>query len=369
MKILIAADIFPPEGGGPATYVVQFANAMKERGHEIKIVSLNPNSDEAKVSCPLFKVSSTSKIQRYFEYISFLFRYAKDADVIFAMGPVNAGLPAFLVSSLRNKKFVVKVVGDYAWEQGTQRFGVNEMIDEFQNKKYGRNVEMLRWVQRLVVQKAQTVLVPSQYLKKMVQSWGADSVSVVANAVPFSTATPFAKPVDEQWIISVGRLVPWKGFSVLIEAVQELKDEFPKLKLKIIGDGPERKNIEKQVTSSSQNIELLGNLSHEKTLSLVATADIFILNSAYEGMSHVILEALYLKRTILASKIGANKEVITDRENGLLFEYNNKEEIKEKIRMVLRGEWKTQISPDLVEKYSIENMIKNTEIVLKNVCS
>lgn len=86
-------------------------------------------------------------------------------------------------------------------------------------------------------------------------------------------------------------------------------------------------------------------------------------------MSHVILEALYLKRTILASKIGANKEVITDRENGLLFEYNNKEEIKEKIRMVLRGEWKTQISPDLVEKYSIENMIKNTEIVLKNVCS
>ena len=45
MKILIAADIFPPQSGGPATYVVALANELAKKGDIVKIVSLNPESD------------------------------------------------------------------------------------------------------------------------------------------------------------------------------------------------------------------------------------------------------------------------------------------------------------------------------------
>lgn len=369
MKILIAADIFPPESGGPATYVVQFANEMKKRGHEIQIISLNPFSDESKVDCPLFKVRESSKIGKYFQYISLLFKHAKETEIIYAMGPVNAGLPAFLVSALRNKKLAVKVVGDYAWEQGIQRFGVKELVDEFQTKKYGTQVEVLRWVQRLVVQKAQVVITPSIYLKNMVVGWGAENVSVVTNAVSFQKAESIAKPSNERWIVSVGRLVPWKGFSVLIEVIKELKSEFPQLRLKIIGEGPEKDKLKAQMQNESSYMELLGNLSRENTFGAIASSDIFILNSAYEGMSHVLLEALYLKRNILASKSGGNSEVIQHEKNGLLFEYNNKEEIKEKMRMVLKGEWKAEFSENITHTYSIQKMIESTQELLQTLCS
>src|SRR3989344_7995859 len=103
MKLLIAADIFPPESGGPATYCVTLANELVKLGDEVKIVSLNPNSDRSLVPCSLFLVHFKNKLFRYLEYTWLLFWHAKWADVIYAMGPVNAGFPAYIASKMRAK--------------------------------------------------------------------------------------------------------------------------------------------------------------------------------------------------------------------------------------------------------------------------
>ena len=134
MRILIAADIFPPQPGGPATYVVTLANELTKIGDDVKVVSLNPKADDNAVMCKAFHTAYKSKILRYLSYFFLLLKHSKGADLIYAMGPVNAGFSALLVSKLRHKKLAVKVVGDYAWEQGVQRFGVKESIDEFQTK-------------------------------------------------------------------------------------------------------------------------------------------------------------------------------------------------------------------------------------------
>lgn len=62
------------------------------------------------------------------------------------------------------KKFVVKVVGDYAWEQGVARWGVADTVDDFQNKNnYSFLVRTLKLVESFVVSKADAVLVPCVY--------------------------------------------------------------------------------------------------------------------------------------------------------------------------------------------------------------
>ncbi|MBI5221574.1 MAG: hypothetical protein HY979_02100, partial [Candidatus Magasanikbacteria bacterium] len=124
MKILIAADIFPPEAGGPATYAAALAKALPANGVETAVVSLNPNSKVQVTDYPLAKVRFGGKILRYGEFFLLLLSQAVKGDLIYAMGPVNSGLPAWLVSRLVGKKMAVKVVGDYAWEQGNIRFGV-----------------------------------------------------------------------------------------------------------------------------------------------------------------------------------------------------------------------------------------------------
>ena len=67
--------------------------------------------------------------------------YGRNADIIFAQDPVSVGFPAACAAKILRKKFLLKIVGDYAWEQGMQRFGISDLIDEFQRKKYGFAVE------------------------------------------------------------------------------------------------------------------------------------------------------------------------------------------------------------------------------------
>ena len=73
MKILIAADIFPPQPGGPATYVVTIANELTKMGDDIKIVSLNPNSDIKAVICKISVVAYKNKLLKYLDYFRLLF--------------------------------------------------------------------------------------------------------------------------------------------------------------------------------------------------------------------------------------------------------------------------------------------------------
>src|SRR3989344_2653706 len=215
MNILIAADIFPPQFGGPATYSVTIANELTKKGENVKIVSLNPDSDKKVVICKIDIVKNKNKFLKYFEYIFLLIKNAIKSDVIYAMGPVNAGFPAMIASKLTGKKLVVKVVGDYAWEQGVQRFGVKDSIDIFQTKNnYSFMVRLLKWIQKIVV-------------KNIVVGWGVSEncVVVVYNSSSYVGVCPVEKAEEEKWIISAGRLVPWKGMLELIEIMPEILKE------------------------------------------------------------------------------------------------------------------------------------------------
>lgn len=373
MKLLLASDIFPPDAGGPATYVVALANDLVKQGDQVTVVTLNSHPDTKAVHCPLFFVTSKNKLVRYAQYVKLLWQQSKHADVIYAMGPVNAGLPALVVSTLRRKKFFVKVVGDYAWEQGTSRYGVSDLLDVFQNKRYGLTVEFLRVVEKFVCKHAARVIVPSLYLKKIVSGWGVldRKIETVYNALPFVEVRPVQKPANEKWIVSVARLVAWKGLDTLIDVVHALTKDVPGVKLKIVGDGPEMQKLQSKIVhlGVQDTVELVGSVSHEKALSYIAASDVFVLNSGYEGLSHVLLEAVYAGVPVLASHAGGNAEVIVASERGELFQYNNTEEIREKILRVLRGQsplhpWTETQKSEFLEMFSPEIMIGRTKRVL-----
>ncbi|MBI5222633.1 MAG: glycosyltransferase family 4 protein [Candidatus Magasanikbacteria bacterium] len=367
MRLLIAADIFPPESGGPATYCVTLANELTKRGDEVKIVSLNSSSDASHVSCNMYHVTKRNKLLKYLLYIYLLWKHGKNIDVIYAMGPVNAGLPALIAAKLRRKKFVVKVVGDYAWEIASQKYKVESIkpIDEFQKHGgCGLKISVLRFVERFVVRKADQVIVPSKYLKGIVEGWGAkkDNVELICNEVEFISADPI-KHDGEKWLVSVGRLVPWKGMDTLIEVISDISEQFPESgwKLKIVGDGPEMNNLKKKVIDNNLTdiVQLTGNLSKEKTLAYMASADVFILNSAYEGFSHVLIEAHNQGVPVLASRVGGNLEVVA---YPALFEYNNKKEIEEKVLLnsnVDKGE-------SIPHRFGLTDMVTDTIRVLEN---
>ncbi len=373
MKILLAAYIFPPQSGGPATYVVALANALEKAGDNVTVVSLNPKSGKNHVACDMYHVTASSKVFKYLQYFWLLFKHSKSVDVIYAMGPVNAGLPTCIVSWLRRKKFVVKVVGDYSWEQYPGKIqDTNSKIqkfvsvDEFQDMKVGDKIGWLKMIERKVVRRADKVIVPSEYLKGIVEGWGAKSgnVEVVYNAVGFKSVEPMKKIAGEQWLVSVARLLPWKGMDTLIKIMPKLLKTYPNLKLKIVGDGEIISDFRFQISELAleDSVELTGTLPHDQALSYIAAADVFVLNSGYEGLSHVILEALHCGIPVLASDAGGNAEVV-EREN--LFEYNNGAEIQRKVSKILQQP-NTNDKKDF-KQFGFTAMFQHTKNVLQDV--
>jgi len=280
-KIVLAAGIFPPDIGGPATYVKTVAQELAQAGYKVVVITYAslPERDfkEESVDFRVIKVSRTKNLlSRYFKYFLAVWRQAREADIVYLQDTVSAGVPAALACYLRAKRYILKVVGDYAWEQGRQRFGVRENLDEFQKKKYSWRVEVFRRLQRWVTKQAQLVIVPSQYLKNIVTGWGvADGkVKVIYNAVAPPPANFSRQQVrsdlglseDDFVVISVGRLVPWKGFRVLLDLTPALAKEIASFKLIIIGDGPEREKLKVQSEKLKVKSQILftGQLPQEK---------------------------------------------------------------------------------------------------------
>jgi glycosyltransferase involved in cell wall biosynthesis len=309
MKLLIATPLYPPEPGGPATYARLLEEGLPTEGIETVTVRFGD-------------VRRHPKLIRHICYFFAVWRAARDADAVLALDPVSVGVPALFAARLRRKRFLVKVVGDYAWEQGVQRFGITDSLDAFVKRaKVPFMVALLRAAQRHVASHAARVIVPSEYLKRIVQTWGipAERIEVIYNAIELEAggAVPEgAAALPRPLAVSVGRLVPWKGFEGVIDAVA---GQSAPVSLAIAGDGPLREQLAAYAESKlGSRALLLGALPHADALAVMASADVIILNSTYEGLSHVLIEALMLGKAVIATDAGGNAELITDGSNGLL---------------------------------------------------
>jgi len=118
----------------------------------------------------------------------------------------------------------------------------------------------------------------------------------------------------------VARLDLQKGFEYLLRAVRELCGAFPGLKFVIVGEGPDRNEIEGMIQrlGLQSNVILAGQ--HSDMPGIYAALDVFVLPSLNEGLPMTILEAMAASRPVIASRVGAIPKVIQDGETGLLID-------------------------------------------------
>ena len=342
-RVLIATGIFPPEGGGPATYSKILLDELPKENLGVRVLNFG----------------SVKKLPKGISHIIYFIKalqLGKNANIIFAQDTVSAGLPAMLAAKVLRKKFILKIVGDYAWEQGVQRFGVKEVLDDFLKNKYSWEVELLRKIERWVANRADKIIVPSKYLRGVVEKWGIkpEKIYVVYNA--FDAPELYISKenarkqlgISEKILVSAGRDVPWKGFQTLRDLMQEISRQIPNAKLFILSNEP-----------------------REKLLLYLRAADIFVLNTAYEGFSHLILEAMSLGVPVVTTDAGGNPELIKDGKEGFLVKFNDKEALKTKILEIFKNpllaEKLAKSAREKSTQFSKERMINGTIKIIENL--
>src|SRR5437870_1017989 len=127
-------------------------------------------------------------------------------------------------------------------------------------------------------------------------------------------------------ILSVGRLVSFKGFEHLIDACAELTRRGLDLTCEIVGDGPLREHLQAEIDKAnlSSRIALLGSLSQGAVFEKLRATDIFALASVVDGQGAsdvfptVILEAMSAARPVVSTRLAGIPELVVDGQTGLL---------------------------------------------------
>ncbi|MDO8579541.1 MAG: glycosyltransferase family 4 protein [bacterium] len=362
MKILIATGIYPPQIGGPATYAKLLYDELPKRGIDVEVVTFGDYLGKP-------------KIIRHFFYFMELVRKASDVDLIYALDPVSVGLPALFASQIRGKKFFLRIAGDYAWEQGTQRFGVTDNLDDFVKTydKYPWQVKLFQKIEKYVADGAKKIIVPSTYLRGIVSAWDIDvsKMSVIYNGFHIESLRETPSVLRKKLhlsgsiIVSVGRLVSWKGMKELIEIMPAIIALVPLAQLVIVGDGPEKNNLEETARAFGlgDRVIFTDRLIQQKVFEYVKAADLFVLNTSYEGFSHQIIETMALGTPVITTAVGGNSEIIRNNENGILISPGAKESLLEATVGLLldpkRAESLAEIAKRDVEKFTDEMMLSN----------
>ncbi len=224
------------------------------------------------------------------------------------------------------KPSILKIVGDYAWERARLRGLTRLDIDPYQKAGLPPGLSLQRRLRTAYTRAAGTVVTPSRYLAGLVAGWGVPKsrIRVVLNGLtPLPEKIPTPEPEKQRKVIlTAARLVDWKGIDHLIAALPLMKQ--PAF-LRILGEGQERRPLEALAASLGvgRRVEFAGRLSRPRVLAEMDRARVFALASGYEGLPHVILEAMARGCPVVAAAAGGTPEVVEEGLNGLLVPYND----------------------------------------------
>lgn len=222
----------------------------------------------------------------------------------------------------------------------------NTLSVQYQNPWHLVNRSILALIPRLypyadkVVALSQGV---AEDLKRLVPKIG-DRATIIYNAgfdervlQQAEEPLPIAQFLPRPLIVACGRLTPQKGFSYLLEAFVRVRQSIPAY-LWIIGEGKERQKLEKQLQrfGLADCVSLLG--FQPNPYQYIATADVFVLSSLFEGFGNVIVEAMACGTPVVATNCPSGPgEIITNGVNGILVPPANTEVLAKAILQVLNS--------------------------------
>jgi glycosyltransferase involved in cell wall biosynthesis len=382
MKILIATGIYPPDIGGPATILEALVYSLKKKGFVVEVITysdIGQYDDDDTV----FRVIKNKFFSRW-QYFFKMLQLARWSDVIYVTDVYSVGFFAYLIKKLTGKKYIVRFAGDAAWEMAVANDWTRDYIVDFQTKKYGKRIEHLKARRKKILVNANGVIAVSNFISEIATLIGVDKskISVIYNSIDFASERinpEEAKAIRDKFngnskiIVTACRLMPWKGVGNIIKILPQLKKEVGNVNFLILGVGQELDNLKKLAIDLDvvDNVKFLGKVNHHKVMNYFSAADLFILNTHYEGLSHTLLEAMKSATPIVTTNIGGNPEVIEDNKNGLLIDYNNQEQLlAATIKILSDDDLANKFRANAKEKLKIfnwDNIIDKTTKLIKSL--
>jgi glycosyltransferase involved in cell wall biosynthesis len=364
MKILLISGIFPPDIGGPATYIPQLADELSDHNYDVTVITLGENKSNYKSKYRVIYISRNQPIVlRILKTIATIYREINDDKHVFANGLHQETAVALKLKS--KNKSVAKIVGDPVWERAINTQRTILKINDFNKIKLKGKHRLERVLIKWSLNQFSAVTCPSEELCSFVKNWGVTtSIIFIPNGVKIPEINQNSKKFD---LLTVSRLVPWKNIDKILLAISDTN-----YSLAIVGDGPEEKKLRALASELNLKVSFLGRLNEGETHEAMISSKIFILLSNYEGLSFSLIQAMANGLTPIVSNVTGNTAVVKNGINGIVEEIEDISKITNAINKLLAdSEYYKRISLEakltVTEKYNLDaNLEKITSLIKQN---
>ncbi len=190
---------------------------------------------------------------------------------------------------------------------------------------------------RLTREKITFLIAPSKKLKEYIESFGFSNVVYLPHFIDLEFWKPTKKKREEGLILYVGAITPNKGVEYLIKAMSEIQKEVKEAKLRVIGEGSERKKLEKKAKELRIRVEFTGKLKPEQVRDEYGKAQVLVMPSIWmEQFGMVGIEAMATGLPVVGSNIGGIPDWLIDGETGFLVKPKDSRDIAEKTIKILK---------------------------------
>ena len=323
------------EGGGAENVMVQLANAFHARGLRVEVLlarAFGPRLAELDPAVPLRELGGRGVLAALPALVAYLRRRR----------------PAALLSTLDHANLVA------AWSRALARAPTRLVVRQASDPDRAERPSLAGFAIRRLLgasyRRADHVVVMSEYVRgNMIarRRLAPERVSVVANPVPHArVARLAAEPLDDPWlaagsgplVVAAGRLHPVKDYPTLLRAVARAAERAP-VRLAVLGDGPERAELEALATALGITERVLFAGFRPNPYPWLARADVVALSSRSEGMPNVLLEAMALGTPVVATDCpGSPRELLDHGRLGKLVPVGDDAAMAGAILAVLAGD-------------------------------
>jgi len=234
--------------------------------------------------------------------------------------------------------------------------------------------KIIKLILKLFYYKADLIITNSKKTRDDIKLFsGSRVVSIYPSSYKKNLTKKNNVHVDKKKIIlSVGRLSKEKGFDILIRSIPYINND--NYLIKIVGDGPERKNLINlsQKLGVNKKIIFLGNKKENEILRYYSESNLFISPSYFEGFPNAVIEALSANLPVICSdSYGGIKEILLDDKGGYIFKNSDFRDLSDKINLFFEDPDqfinKTKFIKKHISKFSLMNTVNNYEKVFLNI--
>lgn len=313
-KALLTSAIFPPDVGGPATYVERVARTMHGLNWDVEVVTSSDarSSSATPYAFAVHRISRAKALPiRMLTQTLVTARLAGRASFVYANGAYPESALAALIA---RRPLFMKIVGDFAWERSFNSGETSLDIKQFQESgPRSLRQSSVRRAQRWWCRRANGIIVGSRFLAGIVAGWGvaADKIEVVPNSVEIPDGTPrFLAPSPGPLVrvVSGGRFVMWKNLDILIEMTALHQD----VHLTLIGSGetePALRDLA-EMRGVTDRVTFRRPIPPRSMVETLRTFDVFALPSSSETFSYLTIEAMAAGLPVIVADSGALPEVV-----------------------------------------------------------